>query len=220
MIYMIVAGGNVDIEFTKGFFREFDGIPLFVIACDKGYEACEAMEIRPNLVVGDFDSAGGSAADRAKEAGIEVVQLNPIKDDTDTEAALDIAIGRSTKYDEIYLLGASGTRLDHTMGNIALLGKGLVNDRVVILQDPHNRIEMITAGDTYAILADDQFGKYVSVFPYMGPVRGLKMKGFKYPLEDCKLEGFNTLTVSNELEDYEGIITIEKGFLIVMQTRD
>lgn len=217
---VIVAGGNVDIEYTRGFIKEQDESSLLIIACDKGYEACEAMGIKPDIVVGDFDSASSGIVERAKACGAQVIKLNPVKDDTDTEAALDIAISKTDSRDEIYLFGCTGSRIDHVMGNIALVGKGLKSDRIVIIKDPNNHIEMIVPGETYELDKADQFGKYVSVFPYMGPVTGLKMKGFKYPLDGVTLEGFNTLTVSNELAGNCGSITIDSGYLIVMQTKD
>ncbi|MBR5649860.1 thiamine diphosphokinase [Pseudobutyrivibrio sp.] len=220
MIVVIIAGGNVDEKFTGGFIEDFDESSLFIIACDRGYEACERIGIKPDLLVGDFDSAGSGVADRAEAAGVQVIRLNPVKDDTDAEAALDIAIEKTTEEDEIYLLGATGTRLDHVLGNISLVAKGLKAGRIVTMLDSHNSIQMINPGETYVVEEGYQFGKYVSVFPYMAPVKGLNMKGFKYPVNNGDIEGFSTLTVSNELVDKEGKITIEEGMLIVIESRD
>lgn len=220
MIVVIVAGGNIDEKFTGGFIEDLDESSLFLIACDKGYEACERMGIKPDVLIGDFDSAKGDISTRAKAAGVKVITLNPEKDDTDAEAALDLAIEKTSEYDEIYLLGATGTRLDHVLGNISLVGKGLKAGRVVTMLDSHNSIEMIQPGETYIVEKDYQFGKYVSVFPYMGPVKGLNMTGFKYPVKDGEIQGFSTLTVSNELAEDEGVITIEEGTLIVIESMD
>ena len=49
--------------------------------------------------------------------------LNPEKDDTDTEYAIREAIRRGAM--EIVVIGATGTRIDHVLGNISLLGIGL-----------------------------------------------------------------------------------------------
>ena len=54
----------------------------------------------------------------------------------------------------------------------------------------------------------------------MGPVSGLTMEGFKYPLSDATLEGFNTLTVSNEIVDETATISIGEGYLIICETTD
>lgn len=220
MIVDIIAGGDIDEKFTGGFIEDLNESSLFLIACDRGYEACERMGLRPDLVIGDFDSAEDGAFNRAQSEGIEIIRLNPIKDDTDAEAALDIAIGKTTEEDVIYLFGATGTRLDHVLGNISLIGKGLRASRRVIMMDSHNSIRMIAPGEPYVIKQASKFGKYISVFPYMGPVKGLNMEGFKYPVSDGTVEGFSTLTVSNELVQAEGHISIEQGYLIIIESVD
>ncbi|SCZ76727.1 thiamine diphosphokinase [Pseudobutyrivibrio xylanivorans] len=220
MIVVIIAGGNIDEKFTGGFIEDLDESSLFLIACDKGYEACERIGVKPDVLIGDFDSAKGDVSSRATAAGVQVITLNPVKDDTDTEAALDLAIKKTSEDDEIFLLGATGTRLDHVLGNISLVGKGLKAGRMVTMMDSHNSIQMIQPGETYVVEKDYQFGKYISVFPYMGPVKGLNMTGFKYPVKDGEIQGFSTLTVSNELAEDEGVITIEEGTLIVIESVD
>ena len=217
---VIIAGGNIDEKFTGGFIEELDESSLFLIACDKGYEVCERLGVKPDLLIGDFDSAEAGVYESASRADVKIVKLNPVKDDTDAEAALDIAINKTNSGDEIYLLGATGKRLDHFLGNISLIGKGLKADRKVVMLDIYNSIKMIKPGDKYCITRESQFGKYISVFPYMGPVRGLNMTGFKYPVSDGFIEGFNTLTVSNELTEEQGCINIEEGILIVIESRD
>lgn len=220
MIVVIVAGGNIDIEFTRGFIEARDESSLFIVACDKGFEACERLKVKPDMAIGDFDSAGKAALERAKALGIKTIELNPIKDDTDVEAALKYVFTITSPTDEIYLLGATGTRLDHVLGNIHLLGMALKNDRRVKMIDNHNSVQMIGPGETWTVEDGQRFGKYISVLPFMGPVRGLSMAGFKYEVQDVNLEGFNTLTVSNELVDGYGKITIEDGYLLVMETQD
>ena len=220
MTVVIIAGGSIDKEFAGGFIKGLDESSLFIIACDKGYESCLNLGVRPSLIIGDFDSAAEESYDKAKASGIELIKLNPIKDDTDAEAALDIAISKTESEDTIYLLGATGTRLDHVMGNIGLVGKGLKQNRKVIMVDKHNRIRMITNQQSYSLSKEDAFGKYVSVFAYLGPVKGLTMTGFKYPVEGAEVTGFNTLTVSNELVEDTGVITIESGYLVIMETAD
>ncbi len=220
MVVILIAGGSVDDEFNRGFINNWNESSIFIIACDKGVESCERVGIKPNLVIGDFDSAEESTIDKIKAQGLEFVKLNPVKDDTDTEAALKIAFSKTEPEDEILLLGCTGTRLDHVMGNIHLLGMGLKNNRRVKLVDSHNLVSMIGPGQLYTVDKLNQFGKYISIFPFMGPAFGISMIGFKYGLQKETLEGFNTLTVSNELMDETGTISVESGYLLVMETMD
>ena len=220
MIVFIIAGGDINPEFAKGFIADHSIDKTLFIACDSGFESCLDLGVNPDIVVGDFDSISDEGLSKIEASRAEIVKLNPIKDDTDTEAALLIAFERTKDIDEIYILGGTGARIDHTLGNINLLGLGLKHDRDVILVDERNYILMLAPGWTLELEKGNQFGKYVSVFPYAGAASGVTMKGFKYPLHRATLEGFNTLTVSNEIVDDFATIHVAEGYLIVCESRD
>ena len=223
MIVFIIAGGKLNPEFAKGFIADHSFDKTLFIACDSGFESCLSLGVNPDIVVGDFDSISDDAYKKIENTGAEVIKLNPVKDDTDTELALRLAFKRTKNTDEIYILGGTGARIDHTLGNISLLGLGLKHDREVILVDDRNYIQMLAPGWTLELEKDGkfgQFGKYVSVFPYGGIASGVTMKGFKYPLHRATLEGFNTLTVSNEIVDNFATIHVAEGYLIVCESRD
>ena len=223
MTVFIIAGGDINPEFAKGFIADHSIDKTLVIACDSGFESCQLIGVSPDIIVGDFDSVSDEGFSDIEKSGAEIVKLNPIKDDTDTEAALLIAFKRTKDIDEIYILGGTGARIDHTLGNINLLGLGLKHDREVILVDDRNYIQMLAPGWTLELEKDGkygQFGKYVSVFPYGGIASGVTMKGFKYPLHRATLAGFNTLTVSNEIVGDFASIHVAEGYLIVCESRD
>ena len=102
----------------------------FVIGADAGYKALTNLGITPDLIVGDFDSCD------TPEFDVEVIALNPIKDCTDMEFAVERAVEKG--FSDILILGATGGRLDHTFANFALLGdfkqKGI---NITILDDYH-----------------------------------------------------------------------------------
>ena len=83
----------------------------FVIACDRGYAYAQSCGVRPDLVLGDFDSYRGELA-----PGIPLRKLPVEKDDTDTMSALRFALDRG--YREITLVCALGGRLDHMLANL------------------------------------------------------------------------------------------------------
>ncbi|WP_028235956.1 thiamine diphosphokinase [Pseudobutyrivibrio sp. MD2005] len=211
MITFIVGAMIKDIEFLKNVISE-SSEARFIIACDKGYEHVIAAGAKPDVIIGDFDSASQGEPEPACSG--KIIKLNPIKDDTDIEAALRYAFDNTEG--DITILGALGGRVDHSLGNIALLGMGLKEGRKVYLVDETNRLQMIGAGMKLVIKKDEQYGKYVSVFPYYGSAV-VTMEGFKYPLKNAKLEGFNTLTVSNEIVDTNATISLECGYLLVCE---
>jgi len=220
---VIIGGGNINTRFAKEFIDRLDKSSLSIMACDSGYENCLAIGLEPDIVIGDFDSISREAYEKLQHSNAEVIKLNPVKDDTDIEAAVNIAIHKTSFGEFIYILGGTGKRLDHFLGNVNLLGMGCLKQRKVVIVDEYNYIQMISAGQVLDLSREGegaQFGHYVSIFPYGGKAAGVTMTGFKYPLENATIEGFNTLTVSNELIESVGSITLKEGYLIVCETRD
>ena len=138
-VTLILAGGNLSLPFLENVIKEYAGATI--IAADRGLEAFMKLQIEPVYVIGDFYSLDEQVKDAFLADRRNVTKLNPIKDDTDSEAALHLAFEK-TKGD-IFLLGGTGTRLDHVLGNIAILGQGFVQDRHIFLLDEHNRIRLI-----------------------------------------------------------------------------
>ena len=215
---VIISGGSIDDAFAIDWIKQYQ--PEYIIVADSGMEFVRRAGLVPNMIIGDFDSVAPETLElfRAEciEKGIIWKELNPIKDDTDTEFAIRQAMVLGAK--EIVILGGTGTRLDHVLGNIALLGIGLEEGISIQLVDVHNRIRMIDK--PLQIRKDEQFGNMVSLVPYFGEVKGLTLKGFKYPLEDFTMGGFSSLGISNEIVDEVGKITFEEGYLIVVEARD
>lgn len=213
--FVIISGGSIQDAFAGELLRdeEFD----VILAADSGMEFLKREYIVPDVIIGDFDSVKAETLDYfRKYETVEFHQLNPIKDDTDTEYAIRYAIAHGAS--EITLLGATGTRMDHVLGNISLLGIGLEQKVPITILDANNRIRM--ADHSLEILKKEQFGKYVSLIPYSEKVMGLTLKGMKYPLDHYELGGFNSLGVSNEIVDHKAEIIFESGILIVIESID
>lgn len=212
---VIVTGGTMDISFGKKYIEKQK--PDILIAVDSGMEFFYHAGIAPDMIIGDFDSVTQETLTFFQEKeGIEWVRLAPEKDDTDTEAAIRLAIRNQCR--EIHLLGATGTRLDHVFGNIHLLGIGLNEQVSILMADPCNKIRLIDRG--IKIKKEEQFGEYVSLLPFTGEVRGLTLKGMKYPLTDYSYPCFSSLGISNEIVEDEAEISFTKGVLLVVESKD
>lgn len=211
---VIVAGGAIDDTFALDFLKREN--PKLLVAADSGMHFFHRNQILPRLIIGDFDSVEGKVLSFFQEKEVEIHRLNPMKDDTDTEAALRAVIARGAK--KITILGGTGSRLDHVLGNVALLGIGLSEAVSVVLLDAHNRIRMIQGG--LVIKRREQFGTYVSLLPYTRTVEHLYLSGFRYPLTDACLQNFSSLGISNEIIADEGKIEFEAGILLVIESRD
>lgn len=209
----MVAGGSVDRTFAEKYLRDkkFDQM----IAIDGGMVFFQEMGIRPDQIVGDFDSTAKEVVDAYRKQHIPMEQHRPEKDATDTELALELALKQGS--DEIHILGGTGTRLDHVLGNIRVLGLALKEKVPCCLVDPTNRIWLVDG--TKEISRDSQYGTYVSVLPFTTSIE-VSLSGMKYPLEHGKMEGFCALGVSNEIAEEKARICVHDGIAIVVESKD
>ena len=215
MKYGIITGGHIDDAFAIEWLNqnEYDCL----IAADSGMNFLYRNGIVPDVIAGDFDSVDmDSMAYFQGMNNVQIIRLNPVKDDTDTEFVIREAIRRGAT--EIIVLGATGTRLDHVFANVYLMGIGLEEGVLIQLVDKHNRIRMIS--DSLEIEKSEQFGSYVSVLPVKGDAKGVTLEGMKYPLENADIACFSSLGVSNEIVDEVAKISVEQGVLLVIESRD
>ncbi len=216
---VIIAGGRIDEDFALRFLRkQMESARPFLVAADRGLLFLERFGIVPDLVAGDFDSAGMEIKERFKREHpqTEVLEFNWEKDDTDTQIAALAAAKRGCRV--IDILGATGTRLDHVFGAVHLLALLLdmgIRGRIL---DPCNRITMHE--QDFSLRKDEQWGKYVSFFPWGGEVHGVTLKGFHFPLEDETIVMSATRTVSNQIDDETAEIHFRSGRIIMVESRD
>ena len=215
MKFVIISGGHIDDTFAIDWLEKnkYDRM----IAADSGMNFLHRNGIVPDIIAGDFDSAKAESVSYFQGLNdVQVIKLNPIKDDTDTEFVIREAIRRGAT--EITVLGATGTRLDHVLANVNLLGIGLEEGVSIQLVDKHNCIRMIS--DTIEITKNEQFGDYVSVLPVKGDAKGVTLEGMKYPLKDADIPCFSSLGVSNEIKEDVAKISVKQGVLLVIESRD
>ena len=219
---VIVSGGMIQkdfaLDFLKKLQKENKDQKLQLVAADRGLDFFRETGLVPDLADGDFDSVsadGKAYLDSLTKTSI--VQLQPEKDDTDTQSALNLAIKQGAR--SILILGATGGRLDHFLGNLGLLTLGKQKGVKVALADEQNYICLVDSGTR--LYKDRQFGKYVSFFPAGGAVEGLTLEGFKYTLAGYNLTVADSgLTVSNEIQEEEAVIRYQSGSLLMIMSRD
>lgn len=212
---VIISGGSLDPDFALTFLRK--GEPEILIGADKGICFLREKGIRPTHIVGDFDSATGDALEYFRQfPEIPIRKFNPVKDLTDTEIAMNLAIELGA--DRIFILGGTGTRLDHVVANIKLLAMALEQGKECILLDEHNRIRITDR--PLKIGKREQYGRYVSLFAFGGQVTGLTLRGFFYPLTEYDMVPENPIGTSNEITAENGEISFSSGMLLVMESKD
>ena len=180
------------------------------IGVDKGALTLARNGKRMLLAIGDFDSVEESDLAYIKEYSDTLIQLNPIKDDTDSEAAVMYAIQKG--YQKIHLYGGLGGRLDHAMINLRMVSRF---PETVYLHDQNNFIYSLAEG-VHSIDKCDY--TYISFFTEDEAT--ISLEGFKYPLDKQQLTNKDTYTTSNEILEDRGIVTVHAGKVTVIQSKD
>ena len=184
----------------------------FIIACDAGYRNCAPLGRRPNIIVGDFDTAPCP-----EQQDDDIIVLPHVKDDTDTEYAAKLVSEKG--FDEVLLLGGlGGRRVEHTLANLCT-GLGLEQRGVrTTLLDERSRITYVMPGETRRYPKEKYF--FFSAFPMEGRAQGVCERGSYYELTDAELTASYPLGVSNEYAAGSDCITIStrSGALVVVET--
>ena len=215
--FYIFAGGRTTLRTVRKVMADYDG-KYKIIAADAGLNALHKLGIKPDILLGDFDSVDDEILDLyTGDKSIFLEQFPSHKDYTDMELAMDLALREYA--DDIVIFGATGTRMDHVLGSIGSLHTALKTGVRARIVDANNVIEMIGPG-RYELKKSEMFGKYVSLLPYTKKVSGVTLKGFVYNLDDAKLKRGSSLGVSNEIEKDEASIEFSDGILIFIQSKD
>ncbi|WP_120198843.1 thiamine diphosphokinase [Lacrimispora algidixylanolytica] len=213
---LIVTGGPIDLVFAQRFIMErpFDRI----IAVDRGLNAVSKLKLIPDAIVGDFDSADESVLKEFKSKTLDTTWEihKPEKDETDTELAIITAIRLGCT--KLILLGATGGRLDHFLGNLHLLYASLKQGVEAAIVDERNWITVTEKERVFE--ADQIFGKYISFLPLSEEVKGISLTGFKYPLHKKDITIGTSLCISNELTGAAGKMEFDSGILICVESHD
>ncbi len=178
----------------------------FRIACDGAAVSLLAHGIIPNRIAGDFDSLPPALLQQYASRLVHESE----QETNDLSKAFRCALRHIDPAVPLTILGATGKREDHTLGNIALLADfaGL-----------HENIRLVTdTGIFFPMLRSGSFqtvpGQQVSIFNPAGqPVR-ISGNGFKYPIRDLVLRSWWTATL-NSAEGESCSLEFEQGTLLV-----
>ncbi|HEX2946544.1 MAG TPA: thiamine diphosphokinase [Clostridia bacterium] len=211
MTCVIFCGGRItNYEYIK---KYLDGADL-IIAADSGARHCRELKLKPGILLGDFDSIDKSDWDMFNGSVTEILRYPSEKDMTDSELAIEIALERGCS--KVILLGAVGSRLDHSLSNILLLKKLTDHDCEGLIADEKNEIRLIRD----SIELKRQNGAFVTLLPMAGNARGVSTIGLRFPLSDAVLEVGSSWGVSNEFSENTAVVSVKAGYLLVILSRD
>ena len=202
---IIVGGADINnYDFIRTSLQSDD----YVIFCDSGLKHLSALQVKPSLIVGDFDSHENPHLDT------ETIVLPCEKDDTDTVYAMKEAIKRG--FDTFLLIGVVGGRLDHTLGNISMLLYLDSHGCKGTIIDDYSEMEIISSEPAYI---EDKY-EFFSLLNITGCAKGITIQNAKYPLNDGEITCEYQYGVSNEvLPGKTAIVSVREGKLLLIKDR-
>ena len=186
----------------------------FILSADGGTDYCFKAGLIPNVVIGDLDSISEESLKKIKEENIPIVKFPTKKDKTDSELSIDYLVEMGIM--DITLVGAIGSRMDHTLANIFLLNKMIEKGIKMKIIDNYNIIYLV---DDELIIPNSE-GSFVSIIPVDSSGIVVSLKGFEYELDKVKIEFSSTHGISNRVTELEGYIKVHKGKCYVIISKD
>ncbi|HKL99869.1 MAG TPA: thiamine diphosphokinase [Mobilitalea sp.] len=211
---LIITGGQIDEVWLKTRISSQDYSKI--IAADHGLLACDRLGLSPDYIVGDFDSVPEEILNKYRKTSIPIKTFPREKDKTDTQIAIELALSYNAV--SIELIGAMGSRFDHTLANVHLLLAPLQIGVEACILNMNNKIYL--KKDEFIIQREEQYGDFVSLLPFTERVEGLTLRGFKYPLDSIIMEAGNSLGISNVIIADVAQVEFNKGILLVVESRD
>lgn len=207
---IICNGSIIDYSYYKKYFRNAP----FIICADGGARHLKMLGVKPDILLGDFDSISNEDLDYYKSLGVELLKYPPEKDMTDTDIAVSTAVDLG--YKDIIIIGGMGTRFDHSLANVFLL-KGMLDIGIRgCVVNEYNEIYLIDD----KIKIDSEIGFKLSLIPISETVEGITSTGLYYQLNGDTIKIGESRGVSNEFAAGTSEISIKSGLLLVIKSKD
>jgi len=191
-------------KISKHVFSLYKNLLNYIICVDGGANKIVGLNIQPNAIIGDFDSISKKLLTKYRNCKI-IHSLD--QNSTDLEKALQYAVSFHPK--NIFIFGAIGNRIDHSLTNLNMLKKFHKHSNIEIIS---NKAKLFYINKSISLSLP--IGYIVSLFP-IGVVKNISLKGFKFPLQNEELEfgvrdGQSNLTIANKQE-----IIFDQGELLI-----
>ena len=202
---VIVGGADIN---NYGFLRGTLCADDYVVFCDSGLKHLDGLQVKPSLIVGDFDSHVNPHLD------VETIVLPCEKDDTDTVFAVKEAVKRG--FEDFLLVGVVGARLDHTLANTSILLYLDALGKKGCIIDDYSEMEIVSSEP--ASVSEEY--SYFSLLNITGCAKGITVTGAKYPLQDAEITCEYQYGVSNEvLAGESATVSVKEGKLLLIKNR-
>lgn len=161
-----------------------------LVCCDGAAEKAVDFGRDPDWIVGDLDSVPEALKARFRDRLVRVAE----QETNDLEKAFRFCVERG--WTELAILGATGLRTDHALGNISRLADFARVAPSIRLIDDFGVFRVALKSGTFA----SRPGEQISIFSF-DPTQAITSQGLRYPLERLKLPRWSTATLNEALGD-------------------
>ena len=198
-VVIICDGQFPKSEYPRYLIRTAD----FIVCCDgalrkfmRNSRAIFGEERLPDLVIGDMDTLPASWQKRYAD----IIIRESEQEHNDQTKAVRWVLGNISDIDHIYILGSTGGRADHTIGNLSLL---MEYTRMFDLGDIV--LEAVTdEGTIFAVNDSFEFdcgtGRQVSIFSPDNSLR-IRSTGLEYPTDEVVFDNWWKATLNRAVQD-------------------
>ncbi|MDP4127165.1 MAG: thiamine diphosphokinase [Bacillota bacterium] len=185
----------------------------FLICADGGANYAVSSGYAPNFVIGDLDSILAENLKQCEKMGCVIERYPCQKDETDLELALSRAEERARFVGEreIWLFGATGNRIDHFMGNLALMLSFARKGLRIRLVDPEHEMWIFQGREKLLGFK----GQEISLIP-LSERAVITTKGLFYPLEHEVIFQESPRGISNVFVEENAVVEVHEGWVLVI----
>ena len=173
-----------------------------IICCDGSTANLVKAGFNPDAIVGDMDSLSEDLAFKFADR----IYTDEEQETNDLTKAVGWCSERG--YNDLVIVGATGKREDHTIGNISLLAEYIASVNIIMITDTGYFIPLLKSSGIVSFK-----GQQVSIFSINSGTE-ITSSGLKYPLKKSKITNWWEATLNESLE-VEFRLEFEKGRVIV-----
>ena len=203
-------------EYPRYLIRQAD----YIICCDAALKSylrhCQSMfgkERKPDAVIGDLDSISPLLINKYSDIIIHETE----QENNDQTKAFKLVLSKYTDATEIHILGATGKRTDHTIGNVSLL---MEYARLFGPEISGKSVDMVTDYETVFAITDSielhcGKGRTVSIFSPDNSLR-IKSSGLVWKTDDVVFDNWWKATLNKASEDIVKLELSHKSIALIM----
>ncbi|MHB1651089.1 MAG: thiamine diphosphokinase [Desulfitobacteriaceae bacterium] len=203
----VLANGEWESEWGR---CELESVDYLVCADGGGNSALLSGRI-PDVLIGDLDSITPENLEKCYLAKVEIQQYPREKDQTDLELALEWAIEKAGTEQEIFLYGGTGGRIDHLLGNIALLLAHARRGRIIRVKDPKHEMWLLQGREIIYGEKEKELSLIV-----LSETAVVTTEGLYYSLDHACLVQDSPRTISNVFLGEEAVVQVDAGWVLAI----